>query len=268
MLTRERQQTAIISYVRAFLKSYRGRILEEIIIKAYVSLAACSNEDEKILGEALNACRAFWLAAQALPNYQIEQARPHNRCIYAALAVRDILNKRGIVAAEVYTCGLQIRLFDPNTGQTLKGIAVGNPEGLAGPKHWNAHLVVRAGDFLFDPTLVQASRPWNDLPHVGAFRFGAPEWHHVTMSAGTAKTSAVTVTPVANEQLEIAYFELPSEPGFEKRSYRTSSNSGVKQRRDVVSAALRLLDADSEIKLTEVEARTIDLSVMGLMTTS
>ncbi len=239
--------------------------MEDITTKAYVRLAALTEEDGKTLEEGLNACRAFWLAAQLLPNYEIEQARPHNRCIYAALAVRDILNKRGVVAAEVYTCGLQIQLLDQHTGKTKKGIVIGNPEGLSGPKHWNAHLVVRAGNFLFDPTMAQASRPWNDLPHIGGFKFGAPDWHQVRMDAGTAKTTAIALTPIANDQLEIAYFEIPQKTGFETRSYKTSSNSGAKQRRDVVSAAVELLTVDSRLNMAEIEARTINLSVMGRM---
>lgn len=237
--------------------------MDHITSKLYANLSRCDESEKKVVKEGLDACRAFWLAAQNLPNYEIEQARPHSRCIYAALAVRDILNRRGVVRAEVYTCGLYVQLVDPRSGSPKSTITIGNPAGYSSQQWWNAHLVVRAGRFLFDPTLKQVSRPWNRLPHIGCFDSEAPDWHSVYMNAGVAKSTAVASCLLNDHRLEIAYFDIPNVAGFEARSYKTSSNSGARQRRDVVAEALIRMEGIAPASLDEIAVAPVAFSPMG-----
>ncbi|PTM92868.1 hypothetical protein [Mycoplana dimorpha] len=233
--------------------------MENVNAIAYVNFGDLAEQQRDKLAEGLNACYAFWIAAQKLPNYTIEEARPHNRCIYAALAVRDILNRSGRSKAEVYTCGLEVRLVDGQTGDTKKGIAVGRPFGPSGRKDWNAHLVVKFGGFLFDPTLIQTRRPWNKLPYIGAILHAAPEWHELPMEGGPAKTRAVAITPLHDDYVQLAYFEIPQAEGFETRSYKTSSNSAARQRRDVVAKAGELLKANITYDTRRAITQLIDI---------
>lgn len=236
--------------------------MEKITATAFTSLGGLSEQAKEQLDVGLEACHAFWLASRNNSRYEPEENKPYKRCIFAALAVCDIVNSRSAFQAEVHISGLQVRLLDRLTGHSKRVLAIGHPSGPSGPMDWNAHLVVKIGKLLLDPTLGQASRDWNRLPHIGVFSLNAPAWHCLDIDGVRAKSTSVAITSITMDLLEIAYFKIPLADGFERRPYKMSSNSN-RERREIVMAATRLLQDDEVPNLDMAEAEMRLPTVMG-----
>lgn len=191
----------------------------------------------------LAVCRAFWSAAQALPSYEIEVLRPHGRCIYASLAVRDILWQLGRNNAVVQKVGLDVRRYTPDMRTILNGIRVGtdNYKSLTTERRWNAHLVVKLGDVFIDPTIAQVRREWNNMPHYSAMVNIAPADNEIQIDGKVAKTIAVWMQKKMDSFIQISYFELPRELDVKTRGYLKAPDAKPEARIDVVREALNIL---------------------------
>src|SRR5690606_22118166 len=105
-----------------------------------------------------------WQAVEANQNWWDGQGfRPVvNCCVLGALAVRDILHGMGRTDAVVLKSGLHIQRFEG--GKPDNSVTIGDPSAPRLPGLVNAHMVVRLGNLIIDPTLGQVRRWWNDLP--------------------------------------------------------------------------------------------------------
>ncbi|MFS2324077.1 hypothetical protein U2P60_01335 [Brucella sp. H1_1004] len=90
-----------------------------------------------------------------------------NCCILGALAVRDILHCMGRTDATVIKSRLHIEVIK---GDLPFAVTIGSPYAPSLPGQWNAHMAVKVGDLIIDPTIGQAKCFWNNLPQSVVFR--------------------------------------------------------------------------------------------------
>ncbi|MBK1666738.1 hypothetical protein CKO28_01590 [Rhodovibrio sodomensis] len=98
----------------------------------------------------------------------VPEGRSRRSCIWASLTVRDLLRHSGFPDAEVAPCLLRIQGVDPEA-ELRRELVIGEEPDNPGDPGWTGHLVVIARDWMIDPTLGQARRPWwRKLPEIAA----------------------------------------------------------------------------------------------------
>jgi len=199
----------------------------------------------------LSACTAFWTAALGLSSYEVEHLRPHGRCIYASLAVLDILHKLGRNDAFVQKVGLDVRQYGHDMTTVLNGLRIGDAayRERTTERRWNAHLLVRLGDVFIDPTIAQARRPWNSLPHFSAMINAAPADFEIDIGGKWAKTKATWVQQTIGSFVQTTYFDLPREQDIKTRAYMKAPDAKPEARKDVVREALNIISQSNEISV-------------------
>lgn len=195
------------------------------------------------LAAGFNAAAAFWNAAIDHDSYAYEHLRPHGRCIYSALSVVDVLKSTGRPDAYVQKVGLEICRFAHDGVSLTNSITVGNPEHVhsGSERRWNAHLIVRLGDTFIDPSIAQARRPWNDVPHFSAMINAAPVGFQISVAGETVKSKASWVHKIGRDFLRITYFDLLREQDLATRQFLKAPDAKLEARQEVVKAAVQRL---------------------------
>jgi hypothetical protein len=94
------------------------------------------------------------------------------RCILAALSVRDILRRSDRPDATVAKFGLLLRRF---SSDPMREVATGDNTAPLLPNASNAHMIVRLGNVILDPTFGQFKRDWNRAQDTFACLTSCPE---------------------------------------------------------------------------------------------
>jgi hypothetical protein len=115
------------------------------------------------------------------PTKFIVPGKSKESCILASMAVRDFLYRIGYRDAVAVPVMFWIDAKDAE-GEMVKALGIGDPSAKELPDRYNGHVIVKAGGWLIDTTLYQATprEPWPDFPPMFATRlFGAEsrvEW--------------------------------------------------------------------------------------------
>lgn len=105
----------------------------------------------------------------------------------------------------------------------------------------NAHLVVQLDDVIIDPTLEQVRRPWNDLPHIGAFVADVADGRWIDILPGCwvpviAQGSVVKL----GSGCQLSHFKLPRAVARSTRKWTASPDARPCRRREIAEAALAI----------------------------
>lgn len=90
-------------------------------------------------------------------------------CILACCALKDVLQALGRCDAILHRCGLNVTAH--RAGKLAHWETIGHPEVVPVTHLWNAHMTVRVGNLLVDPTFGQIQTPWRDVPTYAVFDF-------------------------------------------------------------------------------------------------
>lgn len=187
------------------------------------------------VAEGVSAMEAFWAAVQADPFWLSTEQSPVHRCILAALAVRDILHSCGREDAVVSRCGLEGRRV---SGQPHYSVGIGLPSAPKLQTMWNAHLIVRLGDILIDPSHGQTKRAWNQSPQAVAVLSDLGPKKTITVDAGCdVQVHALHHYPMGGSQYRVAYFKLPRSVDVATRKWRDAPDASHSRRSPLVRAA-------------------------------
>lgn len=188
-----------------------------------------------VIGTA--AVEAAWKAVQADPlwaNHSLMRS-----CILLALIVRDILHGIGRSDAVVMPVGAQLLRY--SNRELLNALTIGSPDAPVLPNAWNAHMVVKIGDILFDPTCGQTQRHWNAAPDTAALLF-RPGCGKVSLfEHGEADAIAQFLYNRSGYDYVMTYFHLT--PASAKRAvgWEAYKDALPKRRAPLVQSALQRL---------------------------
>lgn len=204
------------------------------ICRTFVDDQCLTATQRRDLADGVAGVDDFWAAVDANPYWQQPGQSPLNRCILAALSVRDILHDAGRADAQVLISGVDLRQLD---GDNFS-LTVGHPSAPRLNGFLNAHMTVRLGDFIIDPTSGQTSRFWNCVPRASAFLIcnGGIETIEI------APTSSVRVLALHHyeergRRYQVGYFRLPRSVRLRARNWRNSPDARPERRRPIVAAA-------------------------------
>ncbi|MBL0934382.1 MAG: hypothetical protein IBJ07_06500 [Rhizobiaceae bacterium] len=218
--------------------------MKQILGTSYIDEKCLSEIQLADLQHGMVAAAAFWRSALVDPTYEQPRLRPHGRCIFAAMSVLDVLHATGRPDARVMKTGLDIRVVTDDPSIPMRVLTAGHPDTPFSPHSWNAHLVVRLGDILIDPSFAQTRRDWNDSPHYAAFLAGAPEGHTVILQGNLQmKSTTVYVQHDADRSTQVAYFQLARKVDVLTRGWQKNGEAKPIKRREIVNRAISIFNA-------------------------
>ena len=177
----------------------------EIKCAHFLDIEQLSSTQRADLATGAAVVEAVWKAVQADPFWCRPGEWPMGRCILMALVTRDTLQAVGRTDAVVAPMGQ--RLVGMCGDETPRNITIGCPGGPVGPKAWNAHMVVRLGDIVLDPTCGQTQRYWNAAPDAAALLFERKRGHKVGLDVwGKANVLAQHCYSHAEFEYCVSYF--------------------------------------------------------------
>jgi len=190
---------------------------------------------------ALSALAAFWQVVEInkggwssrtqLPVIQC--------CILSALTVRDILHGMGRRDAAVCKSGLQVEVVE---GSLPYAVTIGSPLAAEIADQWNAHMVVKLGDLVIDPTIGQARRAWNNLPQSAVFRDGMCAGRRVQLAENhSAPVTTRHIYNDGNRKIRVSYFKLPKRVEQMICGWQDVPDADYERRARFVEDALALL---------------------------
>lgn len=182
---------------------------------------------------------AYWKAVQADPLWCTAEQWPMFRCIRTALAVRDVFHAVGRKDAFIAPVGLKlVRLV---AGVEVNCLTIGDPGTAVIRNKWNAHMIVRLGDFIFDPSHGQIQRTWNAAPDALAIPVKSNGIKKVSLYE-MGKANAVTHCSFSRGQFdfELTYFKLTRSVVGRTRDWSDSPDASPRRRQSVVQAAVEI----------------------------
>jgi hypothetical protein len=187
------------------------------------------------------AVEALWATIYDTPFWLTNGQWPLVRCILMALCLRDILHKCGRPDARLFRSGLDVRQVG---GDFPRVLTIGDPTAAKLEGKWNAHMTVRLGDFLFDPSFGQTKRFWNSSPHCAAFLAAAPTGHTIDIAPGKHAPSLVMHRfSEHGHDFQVSYFKLTHKVDLRTRKWRSSPDARPERRRLLVHKAVAIYQA-------------------------
>ncbi|TBE45423.1 hypothetical protein ELH02_14105 [Rhizobium ruizarguesonis] len=234
-------QKAAVSDAPIFLAPERGDPLtRHIECVPCVDIDALSSSQRADLQLGQKVVEAYWKAVQAYSLWCTLEQWPMFRCVRTALAVRDIFHAVGRKDALVAPVG--VKLVRMKAGIELDGLLLGDPKAPVLLNKWNAHMVVRLGSIIFDPSHGQMQRSWNAAPDTLAIASKDKCTQKVSLYE-MGKANIVTSYRYTHGgfDFDLAYFKLTRSVVERTRDWHDSPDASLKRRQPVVQAAVRLL---------------------------
>lgn len=191
------------------------------------------------LAQGTAAISAFWAAAEDDPFWRDPSQWPSGRCILVALCVRDILRAAGRADAAEYRSGMEVRVI---SGKLPYSLAIGAVDAPYIPNAWNAHMTVRLGDIILDPTHGQTKRHWNASPYAAAFLFSKTSVQRLAIDqASHVRPTAIHHHWHDASCFQTAYFDLSGKADVRTRAWRTTPDAAPARREKLVAKGLEIL---------------------------
>lgn len=187
---------------------------------------------------------AYWKAVQAYQLWCTPEQWPMFRCVRSALAVRDIFHAVGRKDALVTPVG--VKLVRMSAGHELDGLLLGDPKAPVLHNKWNAHMVVRLGSVIFDPSHGQMQRSWNAAPDTLAIACTGKRTQKVSLYE-MGKANIVTDYSYSHggSDFHLTYFKLTRSVAERTRDWNDSPDARLQRRQPVVQAAVEILRGTS-----------------------
>lgn len=196
--------------------------------------------DDPDLRLAYHSVEAFWRAYEQNKRWwTANMGRPIiDCCILCALTVRDILRAAGRQDAQVFRSGVDLRC-DRDGGGWL---TVGGPDSPAIDRMWPAHMTVKMGKYLIDPTSGQFRRPWNDLSRSIILKANDDPGVPLTLQENVmASVYTWSVWEVEGRIHQLAYFKLTREIQKRTRDWQSAPDADLERRKRIVEDAMSIL---------------------------
>lgn len=186
------------------------------------------------------ATEAVWKAVQADPFWVRNGEWPMRRCIFTALTVRDTLHAVGRTDAIVTPVGM--KLVQTLGTKKVNVITIGCPGSPIRHNCWPAHMVVRLGDIVLDPTCGQTQRFWNAAPDAAALMFEPKSGRKVELEDwGKANVRAQHCYGHAEFDYCVTYFELTRSIARRIGYWVNTGDANPWRRKSLVQSSARLL---------------------------
>jgi len=200
------------------------------------------------LNIATAALTAFWQAVEANQNWWHDQGfRPViNCCVLSALAVQDILHGMGHIDAIVVKSGLHLQRFEG--GKPYHSVTIGSPSTPSLPGLVNAHMVVKLGNLIIDPTIGQVRRSWNDIPKSAVIKtyIGSGRRLQLTDKCSVHVTAQHTRRSYDHD-LVLSYFKPSFTVDRKTRKWRTAPDTNYERRARFVETALAITNTSTRL---------------------
>lgn len=196
------------------------------------------------LQEGVDAVNAFWSAVETDPFWNDAVQSPLYCCIAAALSVHDILHNCGRTDARVVRSGLDVRLL---SGELPYSLTIGDPSAPVLDGMWNAHMTVRLGDVVLDPSYGQTKRSWNHSPHAAVFV--VDKVRNATFEFEERWDAKVILEQRHWHSLshyQTTYFELPRSSDLRTRKWRDAPDARPERREALVRSATSFYNAQAK----------------------
>ena len=205
------------------------------LCRSFVDDENLSDTQRNDLAVGLAAMNDVWAAIDAGPPPQRPSEYPLYRCIFSALVLRDHLHDTGRTDAQVEVSGIDLRQI---AGGEEYSITVGSPSAPCLQGLWNAHMTVRLGDFLLDPTSGQTKRPWNCAPWASAFLIGNAGVKTIEIEPNLpVKVTTLHRYQEKDRLFQVAYFRLTRSVRLRTCNWQKSADARSEKRRALVAAA-------------------------------
>lgn len=242
MIKAPRQVPLHAKHVAPALGHHATRKIE---CKPHVNEDTLSESEANDLKCGITAVEAVWRSIQSDPHWLA--CWPMNRCILVALMVRDTLRGLGRSDAKVLAVGSQhLQFFG---GKLLNSMTTGCPSARKIRGLWNAHMVVRIGDIVLDPSCGQTQRFWNAAPDAAALLIQSGLKEVSLFEFGEANAVARFRYRHAEFDYEVNYFDLTRAVAKRTTGWEKTQDARPTRRARVVQAALqRLADQSNATK--------------------
>lgn len=184
------------------------------------------------------AMGCLWSASLKLSGNRNSTNHLTNRCIYATLALIDVLSAIGI-ASEPLVCGLEVTRNFPDSDLS-SSVTIGILPHSDNPLELNAHVVAKVGGMLADPTLAQMRKFWNDVPDywVAPIR---PNFQ-AGKAAQSKKMEERTISHVGTAGgTMVCYFDLSKKYARRARIWKEMPDARPDVRRSLVDRTVELM---------------------------
>jgi hypothetical protein len=238
----EKQFRGSLSAFPALVPAAEKHLTAEMITRtAFMNIDELSQDQLADLRAGTAAVDALWAAICDTPFWHNEAQWPLRRCILMALCLQDILHKCGRPDARLFRSGLDIR---QGSGDFPRMLMIGDPTAPRLEGMWNAHMAVRLGDFLLDPSFGQTKRFWNRSPHCAAFLAAAPAGHMLEIEPGKRTPSLVLHRYSADgHAFQVSYFKLSRKVDLRTRNWRNAPDARPERRSMLVHKAVTIHQA-------------------------
>ncbi|PWK59693.1 hypothetical protein [Aminobacter sp. AP02] len=190
------------------------------------------------LGLAL--MRILWRAGVETGAFTLEDVRRRGRCLLVASALVDVFHALGRVDASFHRTGINVRTYHGDA--PVSSTTVGHPAAPRISHLWNAHMIVRLGELLFDPTFVQMLAPAGPVLHAAVFRHEDGGATHRVDGYGDVEVTACSSWTGNGRIYEARLFRLPRAVDIFTRGWRQRPDALLERRSALIARTLELIE--------------------------
>lgn len=186
------------------------------------------------------AMECLWSASLELSGNRHSTNHLTNRCIYATLALVDVLAAVGI-ASYPFACGLEVTRHFPDPDLSISSrVTIGILPHSDNPLELNAHVVAQVGGMLADPTLAQMRKFWNDVPDYWVVPI-RPNFQ-AGKAAQSKRIEERTISHVGTAGgTMVRYFDLSKKYARQARVWKKMPDARPDMRRSLVDRTVELM---------------------------
>jgi hypothetical protein len=208
-------------------------------------------------GSYLMGC--LWRAGQETGTLEVMEVRAMGHCLLAASALVDVLHSLGHTEAAFHRSGLNLSMY--RHGELSMTATAGHPSAPQNRQLWNAHMTVRWGDIILDPTFGQLQADWNSVPLFTTFLLDRTKRATFELYGfGEVEAFASLFWKENDRTFAARLFRLPHKVDAATRKWRDRPDAMPERRGRLVQRTLELvaIDALSKAGIVPREWRSED----------
>lgn len=190
----------------------------------------------------------LWQAGQETGVLEVMEVRTMGHCLLAASALVEVLHSLGHTEAAFHRSGLNLSMY--RHGELSMTATAGHPSAPPSRQLWNAHMTVRWGDIILDPTFGQLQDDWNSLPLFTTFLLdGTKRDTFELYGFGEVEALASLFWKENDRTFAARLFRLAHKVDVATRKWRDRPDAMPERRAKLVKRALELVAIDALSKL-------------------
>lgn len=188
--------------------------------------------------QAIRLMALLWRAGIETQTFDLEEVRSRGRCLLLATALLEAMVAAGWRDASFLRCGVSVT--KRRDGRIISVSTVGHPAAPPDTQLWNAHMVVRWRDLIFDPSYAQMLGRDEAPLHFAVFKRMARlpfELHQF----GEVEAIASGIWRTGETESITRLFHLPRPLDLATRKWRARPDAQPLRRAALVRRTLELL---------------------------